>query len=63
MNGPLSILCKWQSVEEEEVQDLTHSPKTVDIRVARWHLFKPKIPILECLGMEKVGIFYGQLFF
>jgi hypothetical protein len=35
-----------------------------DIRVARWYIFKPKIPfgkILEGLRMEKVGIFFGHL--
>jgi hypothetical protein len=33
-------------------------------RVARWFVFKPKIPIwkiLECLRMENAGIFYGHL--
>jgi hypothetical protein len=33
-------------------------------RVARWYIFKPKIPIwviLEGLEMEMVGIFYGPL--
>jgi hypothetical protein len=32
--------------------------------VARWHIFKPKIPIwliLEGITMEFVGIFYGLL--
>jgi hypothetical protein len=34
-------------------------------RVARWYIFKPKIPIwvnfLEGLGMEKFVIFFGHL--
>jgi hypothetical protein len=33
-------------------------------RVARWHIFKPKIPIwvnFEGLAMENVGILYGHL--
>jgi hypothetical protein len=34
------------------------------MRVARWHVFKPKIQIwvnFGGLGMKKVGIFYGHL--
>jgi hypothetical protein len=31
------------------------------IRVARWHIFKPKIPIWVNFGMEKLDIFYGHL--
>jgi hypothetical protein len=33
-------------------------------KVARWYIFKPKIPIwvnLVCLGMEKVVLFFGHL--
>jgi hypothetical protein len=31
-------------------------------RAARWFIFRPKIGyILEGLGMENVGIFYGHL--
>jgi hypothetical protein len=30
-------------------------------RVARWYIYKPKIPILERLGMEYFGIFHGLL--
>jgi hypothetical protein len=36
----------------------------VSSRVARWHIFKPKIPfwlISEDLAMEDVRIFYGRL--
>jgi hypothetical protein len=36
----------------------------VGCRVARWYIFKPKIPIwvnFEGLGMEKVGVFSGSL--
>jgi hypothetical protein len=33
----------------------------VQCRVARWYIFKPKIPILAGFGMEKVGIFYDHL--
>jgi hypothetical protein len=29
--------------------------------VARWYIFKPKIPIGVNFGMENVDIFYGQL--
>jgi hypothetical protein len=43
--------------------------KANQLRVARWHFFKPKIPILEGLRMENVGtyilgsfgIIFGQL--
>jgi hypothetical protein len=30
-------------------------------RVARWFILKPKIPILEGLRLEKMGIVYGPL--
>jgi hypothetical protein len=33
-------------------------------RVARWYIFKPKIPPLVSLegpGLEKVGIFFGHV--
>jgi hypothetical protein len=30
-------------------------------RVARWFLFRPKIPILEDLGMENIDIYSGHL--
>jgi hypothetical protein len=36
----------------------------VESGIARWCIFKPKIPnweILEALGMEKVGILYAHL--
>jgi hypothetical protein len=29
--------------------------------VARWYIFKPKIPILEVLGIETVGTLYAHL--
>jgi hypothetical protein len=37
---------------------------TPGARVARWLILRPKIPILEGLGMENVGIFtpFGIIF-
>jgi hypothetical protein len=35
--------------------------KRSDARVARWFVFKPKIPILEGLWLENAYIFYGHL--
>jgi hypothetical protein len=29
--------------------------------VAKWYIFKPKILILEGIGMEKVVVFFGHL--
>jgi hypothetical protein len=31
----------------------------LEIRVARWCFYNPKIPKLESLEMENIGIFYG----
>jgi hypothetical protein len=42
----------------------TNSQMTIQCRVARWYIFKPKIPaliFLEGLRMKNVGIFYGHL--
>jgi hypothetical protein len=38
----------------------------VNIRVARWFIFKPKIPIwvtFRALGMEMFGLVFGHLEF
>jgi hypothetical protein len=46
---------------ELRTQKLRHLPELGLVRVARWFVFKPKIPIFQGLRLENVDIFYGHL--
>jgi hypothetical protein len=48
-----SILSTSQAVFQRTTQIVS--------RVARWDIFKPKIQILESLGMETIGIVFVHL--
>jgi hypothetical protein len=53
-SGKLTIRCP---------QKRENSENDSRSRVARWFIFKPKMPLLvllEGFGMENVGIFYGH---